>query len=315
MFSFLGKKMPGWFAISCQPDGVAVVHLTRPSEGLPVVQAIRFVEVGVKTLSFALTQVARQSPSRGSRWTHLLATGEYQMLSVDLPNVPAEERKLAVRWLVKDMLEQSVDETTMDALSIPADPNGASHSGMMFVIATSNRFIEQRQAIFDKADIALTAIDIPEIAQRNISALLEPVGEALAMLSFSASGGLVTITFRQELYLSRRMDITLRQLQQEDPEQLRLVRERIALDLQRSLDHFYRQHHAIRLSKLILCLAGPDGAVLQQHLKANLNTPVETLSLESIVDLHLTPELSMPVIQQRYLMALGAALRRDEVLP
>lgn len=313
MSGFFRKSPPGWFAISCQPDGVAVVHVSRPAQGLPAVRSIRFFEVGITTLAAALGHVARQCQLQGSRWTHLLAMGEYQMLSVDLPNVPVEERKLAVRWAVKDMLEQSVEDTTLDALAIPADPNGAGHSATMLVVAAANRFIEQRQALFDKADMALSAIDVPEVAQRNISALLEPEGQALAMLSFSADGGLVTITFRQELYLSRRMDITLLQLQRDEPEQLRAVHERIALDLQRSLDHFYRQHHAIRLSKLILCLAGPDGARLQEHLQANLYTPVETLSLDAIVDLRLVPELSMPDMQQRYLMVLGAALRHDMV--
>jgi MSHA biogenesis protein MshI len=313
MFGFPRKKSSGWFAICCQLDGVIVVHMSRAAEGLPVVRAIRFIEIGMTTLSSALGQVARQFHLNGASWTHLLAIGEYQMLSVDLPNVPAEERKRAVRWVVKDMLEQAVDDTTLDALAIPVDPNSAGHTATMFVIAASNRFIEHRQGLFDKADICLTAIDVPEIAQRNISALLEPEGHALALLSFGAEGGLVTITFRKELYLSRRMDITLLQLQRDDPVQLYAAHERIALDLQRSLDHFYRQHHAIRLSKLILCLTGAHATSLQSHLQSNLSTPVETLSLESVVDLSLTPELNMPDMQQRYLMALGAALRQDEM--
>ncbi|MDY7572937.1 agglutinin biogenesis protein MshI [Actimicrobium sp. CCI2.3] len=312
MFGFPRKKSPGWFAISCQLDGVVVVHMTRAAEGLPVVRAIRFIEIGMTTLASVLGQVARQCQLQGARWTHLLAIGEYQMLTVDLPNVPAEERKLAVRWVVKDMLEQAVADTTLDALAIPVDPNGAGHNATMFVIAASNRFIEHRQGLFDKADIGLAAIDVPELAQRNISALLEPEGQALALLSFGADGGLVTITFRKELYLSRRMDITLLQLQQDDPEQLLAAHERIALDLQRSLDHFYRQHHAIRLSGLVLCLAGAHATRLQSHLQSSLSTSVGTLSLESIVDLSLTPELSMPDMQQRYLMVLGAALRQDE---
>src|SRR5438067_7603301 len=49
-------------------------------------------------------------------------------------------------------------------------------------------------------------------AQRNISALLEPEGRGVAMLSFDADGGLLTVTFKAELYLARRIDVTLEQL-------------------------------------------------------------------------------------------------------
>jgi MSHA biogenesis protein MshI len=155
-------------------------------------------------------------------------------------------------------------------------------------------------------------IDVPEMAQRNISALLEPEGRGLALLSFDAHGGLLTVTFAGELYLSRRIEVPLAQLQQADIEQKNVSYEKITLELQRSLDHFDRQYHFITLSKLVLAPLGDASADLQQYLATNLYLPIETLNLATVLDLSKMPQLNLAESQQRFFLTLGAALRVEE---
>ncbi|MEO8407549.1 MAG: pilus assembly protein PilM [Oxalobacteraceae bacterium] len=262
-------------------------------------------------LPAALDKLAKELHVERYRCSHLLTSGEYQLLSVDTPNVPPDELKNAIRWRLKDMLDYHVDDATIDVLAVPQDKNGAVRSNTLFAVAARNQLIEQRQALFEQAKLGLRVIDIPEMAQRNISALLEPDGRALALLSFNAEGGLITVTFDGELYLSRRIDITVTQLQQADLSQKTAIHERITLELQRSLDHFDRQYHAMPLSKLILSPMGVEGAGLQEYLAANLYTPVETLALESILNFSRVTELNRTEVQQRYFMVLGAALRHE----
>jgi MSHA biogenesis protein MshI len=179
-------------------------------------------------------------------------------------------------------------------------------------VAARNQLIQQRQAMFEEAKIPLGVIDMPEMAQRNISALLEPEGRGLALLSFESQGGLLTVTFNGELYLSRRIDVTWSQLLQTDVEQKSACYDRITLELQRSLDHFDRQYHFIALSKLVLCAMGSAGSGLQEYLAANLYIPVECLDMETVLDISKVPELAHAESQQRYFMTLGAALRHEE---
>ena len=233
------------------------------------------------------------------------------MINIEAPNVPREEIKTAVRWRLKDILDFPAAEATIDVLDIPVDAGAQMRAQQtIFVIAARNTVIKPRQQLFLDAKVELSVIDIPEMAQRNISALLEPEGRGVAMLSFSAEGGLLTVSYRGELYLSRRFDVSLEQLLETDHERKHASFDRITLELQRSLDNFERQYSFISIAKLVL---GPSGVTgLDEYLSSNLYTPVESLDLARVLDLSRTPELVDAAMQQRFFLALGAALRTEE---
>jgi len=243
----------------------------------------------------------------------VLGGGHYQMLTVDAPNVPLEELRTAVRWRLKDMLDFHVDDATIDVLDIPVDKTATVRQHSMFAVAARNAVIEQRQKLFAGAKVALNAIDIPEMAQRNISALLETDGRGLAMLSFDEDGGLLTVSFNGELYLSRRIDVTLEQLQDADHDRKHQRFEKITLELQRSLDHFDRQFHFISVAKLLLAPSSITG--LEEYLSSNLYTPVARFDLGDVFDLSAAPILVGVEAQQQFFLALGAALRHEEKVP
>ena len=158
----------------------------------------------------------------------------------------------------------------------------------------------------------MSVIDIAETAQRNIAAMVEPEGRAVAMLSFGEDGGLLTVTFRGELYLSRRIDVSLARLLDVDHDKKHASFDKITLEVQRSLDHFDRQFHAISLARLVLAPSGASG--LEEYLSSNLYTPVETLDLADVLDTAGMPELADAARQQQFFVALGAALRHEETL-
>lgn len=305
------NKIAGWMAIGFQQDGIYVAHVKR-STSMPAVERVAFYPANKSAPVLPLQKMAKEFHVAQYRCTALLGASEYQLLSVDAPNVPPDELKVAIRWRLKDLLDFHVDDATIDVLDVPIAKDAATHNHSMYAIAARNQLIEQRQALFEQARIPLNVIDIPEMAQRNISALLEPEGRGIAMLSFDMEGGLLTTTFSGELYLARRIDVTLAQLQNADEEKRNGFYDRITLELQRSFDHFDRQYRFIALSKLVLAPLGVVGPELQSYLAANLYVPVEILDLESVLDISNVPELRQPEEQQRYFLALGAALRHEE---
>ena len=305
---FSGKQsIPGWLAFNFLPDGLCAVHVQRVSNAKPAVSFCTTVVEG----DHALERLAKVLRVAQYRCSSLLRPSDYQMLVVESPNVPPDELKIAIRWRIKDMLDYHVDDATIDLLDIPADKNAPTKSHSMYAIAAPNQAIRQSQALFEQAKIPLSAIDIPEMAQRNISILLEPAQRGVALLSFDADGGLLTVTFSGELYLSRRIDITSRQLAEADETQKVAYLDRITLEMQRSLDHFDRQYHYINLAKLILApLPGVEG--LRDYLAGNLYVPVESLDLADVFDFSAVPDLVRRERQAQCFTTLGAALRLEE---
>ena len=306
------KKHAACMTIAFLDDGIAAASITRVPEGKPVLALSAFQAGAQPVTGEQLDKFGKEIGASDYQFTTLLGNGEYQMLNVDAPNVLPEELKTAVRFRLQDMIDYHVDDATIDVLDIPVDKGGASRTHTMFAVAARNSVIAQRQGLFEAAKLKLTVIDIPEMAQRNISALAEAPGRGLAMLSFHADGGLLTVTFNGELYLARRIDVSLPQLLDGDIERRNGCFDKITLELQRSLDHFERQFHFIAVARLLLA---PSGApALHDYLSANLYMPVEELDLGTLIDLARAPELADAAQQQRFFFTLGAALRHEETV-
>lgn len=297
-------------AITLLGDAVCAAHVRRNHAAAPSVTLATSQSTAGEPLAVALDKLARECHADRYQCTTLLSPREYQILSVDSPNVPPAELKTAIRWRLKDLLDYHVDDATIDVLDIPQEKHAPPRSHPMYAIAAPSATVEQRQEMFGQARIPLGVIDIPEMAQRNIAALVEPEGRGVAMLSFDDDGGLLTFSAGGELYLARRIDVPL--AGQSGTEQRNAAFDRISLELQRSLDHFDRQYHYVTLSKLVLAPLGPEGEGLKSHLSENLYTPVEAIDLDGVLDLSAVPTLKQPELQQRYFLTLGAALRLEE---
>lgn len=305
-----GKKLQGLLAFDLQADGIYVTQVAHTKGNKPQVLLAVFYPYAQTETSILLTRINKELRGKNHQHGHILSAAEYQLLTVETPNVPSQELKTAVRWLLKDMLDYHVDDATIDILDIPVDKNLPNRKAMMFVVAARNQLIAQRQALFESAQINLSIIDIPDLAQRNIANLIAQADRGLAMLSFDNNGGLLTITYQGELYLSRRLDINLTQLGSTDTEQQNRLFEKISLELQRTFDHVDRQYQFLNLEKLVLAPALPELTALTEFLSSNLYIPVSCISLDSL--LTLPPELHDPVQQSRFFMSLGAALRLEE---
>jgi MSHA biogenesis protein MshI len=216
--------------------------------------------------------------------------------------------KSAVKWRLKDFLDYPVELATVDVLAVPGDKSPAARGRPVYAVSARNQDIELCMSTFAAAKIQLRFIDVAEMAQRNLAALYETDHRAIAMLSFSAEGGLLTFSAQGELCLSRRIEISLDQLANASTESRETLFERIALELQRSLDHFDRQFSNIPLARLLLAPL-PEDIELPVYLAGNLSAPVELVNLGDVLDFHEVPELLEQAEQWLRWQTLGAALR------
>lgn len=301
------KLQDGWLAVIFAAGRLELVHMRRRTGDKPEVLMLKTEQRS----SDDLADMQALSKSLGLsqyRCTTLLNAGEYQLLQVELPTVPPSEMKEALRWRIKDMLDYPVETVTLDVLQIPGASGaaGKAHQGM--AVAADDGLIGPRMALFDEVKANLEAIDIPEVAQRNISALFEEDGRGLAMLVIDETGVTLSFTYQGELCAVRHTDLTLSQLERAEGDRLQHLFERIGLETQRSLDNFDRLHGHISVSRLLISPL-PSVLGLLDYLREYLSLPVGEIDLAEVFDLTLVPELMQPVAQAQYFRALGAALR------
>lgn len=251
-----------------------------------------------------LSELRRQHRLGGCRCVTALAAGEYQMLQLEAPEVPAAELREAVRWRIKDMIDYPPDAATLDIVSMPSPRAGGSR-GSLFVFSARNEVVGGRMALFDKAKIPLEAIDVPEMALRNVALLWAAEHRAAALLAINESGGMLVIAAAGELYSARRIELTAAQLADAGRAQEHF--ERIGLELQRSFDHYDRQFGAYPLGRLVV--AAPMAEGLVEYLSSNLYVPVETLDLSRVADFPAVPDLRNVHRQAQCLLSIGLALR------
>ncbi|HEX5338539.1 MAG TPA: agglutinin biogenesis protein MshI [Gallionella sp.] len=309
---FIGNKNhDGWFAVCTAAHGVYLAKV-KLAGAMPSVVRCEYHETGTVTAA-ALEKLCDDAGVGDHDFTTLLLPGEYQILLVEAPNVPAPELKTAIRWKIKDSLNYHIDEATVDVLQIPSNQHGSDRVQSMYAIAVSNDIIKKRIDMFDHAGIALDVIDIPEMAQRNIAKLFEQEDRALVLLAFDESGGLLTFTSGGELYLARRIEITVGQLLDADDDLRAQFRDRVELELQRSLDYFDRQFNHLPVSRLMVC--APDETRLVDFLKSVVDAKVEKLDLSQALDISAVPSLADSEFVSRVLPVLGAALRQEVRAP
>jgi MSHA biogenesis protein MshI len=299
------KKEPGWVVIGVDDAQVSVVHGLVANAGRP---EIRQYAMGVADTE-GLAHLAKEFALHRYDCATLLKAGDYQLVLVEAPNVPQQELKTAIRWRIKDVLDAHVDDVTLDVLDLPVPKDAAVRNHSMYAVAARNEVIQSCVKRFDEANVPLSVIDIPETAQRNIAALYEDEDRGLAMLHFSEAGGLLTINYRSELYLARRIDITAAQVA--EPGERDSVFAQIQLELQRTFDHFERQFSWIALSRLML---GPEpgDSGLAAYLAGALGLPVRQVAMEEVLDL---PQEGMgPDLQSKLFYLVGGALRRETAM-
>jgi len=300
-------REPGWLAVSLQPGELSFVHGQTALGGTAVVDFCgRWTFEG----EFEGAQHAAREHDLGRyQCSTLLSPGEYQVLLVEAPNVPQAELKTAIRWRIKDMLDYHVNDATVDVLAVPPNPAGSERAQSMYAVTARNELIQSCIGRFESARIPLSVIDIPETAQRNIAALYERDDRGLAMLHMDANECLLTINFRSELMLARRIDAGAQGMASASGHARDEQFQRVLLELQRTFDHFDRQFTYVPVAKLMLAPESEETGLLE-YLASNLDLPVERARLASVIDFGARAELE-PQEEWRLFHLIGASLRQE----
>ncbi|EHR70234.1 hypothetical protein BurJ1DRAFT_1362 [Burkholderiales bacterium JOSHI_001] len=251
----------------------------------------------------------QRSRLKKQRRVVLLQRSQYQWLPMEAPDVPRADWAQATRWRLKDLVDFSPDQASVDVLELPGDPQ-QHRQPQLVAVAAPHEALRPLAEAADEAGLPWTAMDVGETALRNISALVAPEGRAQALLHLGDSDGLLVITHGTDLLMARQLDITAAALVSEDTEMRSAAFDRIGLEIQRTLDGFDRTVRHVALARLLVAPA-PGADALCCHVSELVYVPVQELALGDTLDLSAVPALADRAALNRHLRAIGAALRLD----
>jgi MSHA biogenesis protein MshI len=292
-------------AVATEANVRAVVADASSSERPRILAfAEQSLEPDSKSLRSAFKSLRIGSVTNGMT---VLAPSDYQFIVVEKPDVPPAELQSAMKWKLKDIAGMAPDAFSFDLLAIPGADGEAANARSMYAVIAPNDKLKRQVRKLDEARFGLSVIDIPETAQRNIATLFEQPDRGTAFLFFDDAGGLLTISYRAELYHARRVELKYSDLLAAGGEARTELLDRVVLELQRTLDHFERQFSFIPLNRILLGPEPGDSGMLA-YLKSNLSVPVEAVLLEQVLDFP-GNEVPEPREQWRFFHLFGCALR------
>ncbi|WP_108126048.1 hypothetical protein [Saccharospirillum mangrovi] len=237
----------------------------------------------------------------------LLGEGYYQLLLVDVPDVPADEMEAALRLKAAELLHYDLEDASLAVILLPAQ---AYHgrTRMAFVVATRKEPLRQWGLALAKHGLTLTSVDIDQLQLRNL-ALRASDQPQNGLLHLRDDHCQLLLIYQDELVLSRRFDIGYLDLGA-DAEgdalvlegQTDIQRDSLVLELRRTFDYYESQLGLGSINQLQL-IGWPGTSGMIEDLGAKLGLRFNPIQLTDFISM---PDAPLP---EALLPLAGAAFR------
>ena len=304
LFSKTKKSKPaGMLGIEAGPQGIALAQVVRAAGARPMLPYCEHLEGSADAQAALLEKTVSERALQGLPANVLLHPSEYQMFLLEAPEVPPQELRDAMRWRIKDMISQSLDDVVIDCFALPEDAY-RGRTRMVYCAALEKTRMQHYAQLVRQAGLHMASIDITEMAFRNLGSLAGAEGMNLALLRLRTSEGLICIQNGADLYMARRIEQGLARAAQDLSS--------TTLEIQRSLDYFESQLGKGYINRLMLLPMKQDGERAYQGLASGLAVNLQRLDLRELFPGQPGAELS-EARQAFCIGAVGAALRQDAV--
>lgn len=298
------------------------VSVCQESDGLSVA-SIKRNQTGQATLQFAdweacssaaahnraLEQLVQRQNLQNCHCVTVLPVNSYQSIQVEMAELPDDERRDAARWMIRERIDYSPEEAVIDLFEVA--PFGSEKKPLTYVVSAQQKLLRDRVQLIEQSALSLQAIDIPEFALRNICDLFTGDDRGLAILLLLEQSGVLVVVRDGTLYLVRWLSSGMEDLipfADGDFEALTEQLDTIVLEIQRSFDYCESTFHLPMVSRLLVAQTQREIPAVISYLNDYLSTQVESFSFADVLVL---PEESEQIQLNRYLMAIGGALRRE----
>lgn len=155
---------------------------------------------------------------------YVLSDNKYRLMLLDAPKVPEEEMKLALPWLVKDLIDLPIDQVGLDVFPLPFRQDNVDK---VYVVISELSKLQETKQFIQSSGLVLDKINILELAMLPI--LKKLAGENIGLVYLQNSDIHIMISGGGALYFTRRIG-SVSQLDS------RVEKDQLLLELQRSID-------------------------------------------------------------------------------
>jgi MSHA biogenesis protein MshI len=202
-----------------------------------------------------LRRLLAQEKWQDCRTCFTLDLDDYRVLLQDKPNIAPEELAQACKWLTKDLIDFPLEQAAVDVFLSPTQLAGKNK---VYVIVTKLEILEKIKKICEDTSLELFAVDIPELALRNLIVSQYPSQDIAVLYGRDNFISMVVISDLNIQFI-RKVNANLKEGSNLDS---------IALELQRSLDYYQSQMRRPPPHKLLIA---PSLTPLRPDLVANLD--------------------------------------------
>lgn len=286
-----------------QSDQLVLAHVEQRN-GSPYLLNCKQVPLdSPKQATAILEDLVKEYELEGTQCSYVLNPKDYNLHLVEAPNVEPDELRSAVRWKIKDLLDMKIDDAAIDVFQVPEDAYRGRD--MVYVVASLKSKIKSVADLVIGSGLELAVIDIPELVMKNISTSYIDDDNGIAFMDLRRTGSTMNISREDGLYLTRRINTQL------DPDVMQApdweaLKDRLVLEIQRSLDYYESQMGKSPINKIIIAPRQHDAVAMASSLNEMLNGAVSVLDMSDMLnsDVELTSQM-----QQVFLPVIGATLR------
>ena len=305
MRNIFGKNVqPGSLGIEISPFGIAIARVDRaPSEGLGscechYIEGANFAENGRALKNYLSESGFEKMP------THVvLHPAMYDIYFVDRPEVDDSELDEAVKWKIKDLVDEPLKNLVVDAFGLPLDAyRGAQKK--VYAVTTQREALEDIVNTVKNAGAQLKSVNISELAVRNIVNLLHEDEGGAALLRMRNSSGTINLTDSGNLYLTRNIESGISMLESSNPSRRESVMDEMLLEIQRSLDYYDSQLGKGLIRNFLMAPTRLTDHKIDDYLSKNLGIKVHSLDVNEMFEVQ---ETLSSELQGNCFAAIGAA--------
>ena len=290
----------GLVGLEFSHQGIALAQVRRSPGQAPELLHCVYREAELSQRAIVLKALVDELGLAGLPANLMLHSGDYRTFLLEAPDVPADELRDAMRWRVKDMLGEPLDQVVLDCFALPADAY-RGRMRMAYCAVLGKALMSQCAAWMRGSGLRLTSIDISEMAYRNLGLLAGAPDLNIAVLRLRTTESMICIQKGVDLYMARRLEQNSR-----GGNDLASL----TLEIQRSLDYFESQIGAGRLNRILLLPMKHQAAEARTELAYGLATPLQVVDIRELFPGQPAAELS-ELQQVQCLGAIGAALRQE----
>jgi MSHA biogenesis protein MshI len=297
--------------LTISSDGIALAIVSH-AEKLPALLHAEFYPCSTSEQATLLLKLNKQFQLDKHSCTLILSPNEYQLLQVESPDVPSQEQSAAIRWKIKDLIDFHIDDAVIDVIQVPGKNEITTET--VQVVTCRNSVIQRYVDELHASQYALSAIDIAELASRNL--LLQETSQtsnAFALLNLWDDYSRISLYLNNDLYLSRSSSIGLTTLahifENEHIEEASLiVLDSLALELQRTFDFYESHSRQAPIQQLFIQSNNTFPTTLPELIQQRTGITTQNMNLDSLFRHQSNTADSLP---SRCLNAIGGALRYE----